>query len=343
MSKPLFPHRRNGRFYFDADHKPESVIFDGLPSFIRSLFTRRKATPSNPAAWIAADPVVSFSKEPVITWIGHATFLVQLQGINILTDPIFGSASFLYPRLLPPGIAFENLPPIHAVVISHNHRDHMDYPTLRKLKKKNPAMQILVPSGDRMVLESVGFNDVYEFAWEETHVVQHEVNAVTCTFVPAHHWTQRSLFDKNKSLWGGWIIENNDTTIYFAGDTSYSKQCFERIAFRHPYIDVALIPIAPIEPRDWFKHTHTDAHEGGQAFLDLKAYNFIPMHWGTFAFGDDYFELPIHRIKQWWQANSDKLAMQTLHIVKVGQRFMVPPRIAQAPQVTITSEQSSRL
>ena len=326
MSEKLYPFKRNGRFYFSKGQKPESLVFGTFPAFIHSLAKRKNGIPEAAHNWIALDTHSSESEEPVITWIGHSTFLIQVYGINILTDPIFGSASIFYPRMLQPGIEFNKLPPIHAVLISHNHRDHMDAPTLMALKQRGSSMRMLVPIGDKKWFDRRGFLHTTEFEWEQSAQVVSPTASkkITCTFVPADHWSRRGLFDQNKSLWGGWVIKAGDTVIYFAGDTAYSKPCFSRIAHMFPKLDVVLMPVGPGEPRSLMKHAHVDADEAGQAFLDLNARHFIPMHWGTFAFGDDYFEAPLDKLQKWWLFNKEKLTHKKLHLIKVGQRFVVP-------------------
>src|SRR5258708_33510892 len=129
MSEKIYPFKRNGRFYFNKNHRPESFLFTTFPAFIKSLMKRRNGIPDVEDNWVSYDNSIESSDEPVITWIGHSTFLIQAHGINILTDPIFGNASVFYPRMLRPGIDLDKLPTIHAVLISHNHYDHMDAAT----------------------------------------------------------------------------------------------------------------------------------------------------------------------------------------------------------------------
>ncbi len=341
MSKQLKPFQKNGRFYNDTKRKPESLLFETIPSFVCSLFNRKNGIPKNPQEWVVRDVVIADPIKPVITWIGHATFLIQINGINILTDPIFGNASFLYPRRLPPGIAISQLPRIDAVLISHNHPDHMDKKTLVALKKNYVDMQIFVPQGDKKRFNKWGFNTVHEFTWEQEKKVTNgaQTHIISCTFVPAYHWSCRGLFDKNKSLWGGWVICAGDTCIYFAGDTAYSKPFFKHIEYLFPHIDVALLPVAPSAPRELMKKTHIDAHEACQLFLDINAQHLVPMHWGTFGFGNDYFDEPIIHMKQWWQENNAAVVEKKLHILKVGQRFDIPSR----QQLDIVSEKQPSL
>lgn len=322
MSKKLYPFRKNGRFYFTESHKQESFLFNTIPTFFHSLMGRRwHMRGSSIESWVVNSAPVLASQRPLVTWLGHATFLIQIGGLNILTDPIFGHPSFLFPRVLPLGIPVAQLPPIDAIIISHNHPDHMDAPSLATIKKQYPHAQILVPEGDKKWFDRRGYTQITEHSWWEDSVLEKEraqLAPVRFTFLPCAHWSQRGIFDKNKSLWGSWMIEWNGYAIYFAGDTAYAHH-FSNIGHHFPSIDLALMPVGPCEPHDWMSHTHVNAEQAGQAFLDLNARQFIPMHWGTFIFGYDYFELPIERLKNWWQQNQHQLHDKKLHLSKVGQ------------------------
>lgn len=349
-----FPIIKKSRYYNNADDYTESFFFQTIPSFISSLYGRKKRQPENKSDLIAYDVPVAFSREPVVTWIGHATFLIQGSGINILTDPLFGDASFLFPRVVPPGIALQQLPRIDYVVLSHNHRDHCDLTSLRALRKANPHMVLLVPQGDKAWLEKKGFAPIVEHEWWQTY--NHEMNegSVRFSFLPAFHWSGQGLFDHNKSLWGSWMISfpsgssgigfdleqkmrslhpnqqadsfvsitegGSEKTIYFAGDTAYADH-FCAIAQEYPVISMALMPIAPETPHPWMRKSHMDAQQAVRAFLDLKAHHFIPMHWGTFQFGRDSFHGPLERLKILWLSQAESEARLT--IPKVGQRVSV--------------------
>lgn len=326
LSKPLIPHMVNGRFYFDKQHKPESLLFGTLPSsflsFVYSMMKKKVSVIHED--WVVQRTPLVRSVAPIITWIGHATFLIQLNGVNILVDPIWGMPSYFHPRTLPPGVALHELPNIDGILLSHNHRDHMDEKTLLHIYQKNNNKVIFgVPLGDKKWFLKRGITNVYECMWEDTVVIGSGDDRVTVTFVPGHHWSQRHIFDKNHSLWGGWVIQSGSTTIYFAGDTAYSVPCFERIAYLFPHIDCALLPIGPGEPRKWMKHTHLDAHEAGDAFLLLGANSLVPMHWGTYTFGYDNFDDPVKKLLQWWQDNNQFLHAKRLCIPKIGEQYEV--------------------
>lgn len=285
--------------------------------------------------WIQTPNLILAAHEPNVTWLGHSTFLIQIGGINILTDPIFGHPSFLFPRVLPLGIPVAQLPPIDAVILSHNHPDHMDAPSLYTIKQQFPHARILVPEGDKAWFDRRGYSNVSEHSWWEDSqiaVPNADITPVRFTFLPSIHWSARGLFDRNKSLWGSWMIEWDGHSIYFAGDTAYGHH-FANIGHHFPSIDLALMPVGPCEPHDWMAHNHVSAEQAGQAFLDLKAKQFIPMHWGTFIFGYDHFELPIERISNWWQANADAVVGKKLHLCKVGQRIDISVPLAESPLI----------
>ncbi len=313
--KKWYPRKVRDRFCSPCSQdKPESLLFGTLPSFLQSLQARFFRKPYNANEWITACPVAQRSDVLRISWIGHSTFLIQTQGKNIITDPVFSSVSPIFPRLLEPGIAIDALPPIDYVVISHNHRDHMDAWSLSQIKKKNKHVCVLVPSGDKQWFDRRGYANARECVWWDGFCR----DGVQFTFLPALHWSQRGLFDKNRSLWGSWMISAAGMKIYFAGDTAYGDH-FAQIARDFFPIDIALLPIGPCEPRDWMRRSHISCMRSVQAFQALQAQHFIPMHWGTFPLGNDQFDEPIIRLQHAWSVSQDGLQGRRLHIVKAGQ------------------------
>lgn len=311
------PYFDGKRFQNSPHHKSESFWFGTIPSFLRSLKNRNTRIPQDKIkGWYTPQTPHASSFEPKVTWIGHASFLIQIGGMNILTDPIFGDASWMFKRILPPGVMPQDMPQIDLVIISHNHYDHLDKHALIALKKANPDMHILVPQGDKQWCDSHGFNNSFELMWWDQHEYKKGDQKIISTFLPAWHWSQRGIFDKNKSLWGSWMLEWSGYHIYFGGDTAYSRH-FKNIAQHFPSIDLALMPIGPCEPRWWMKKTHMDSYEATQAFLDLNAKQFVPMHWGAFPFGIDQFLLPIERLEKAWLEKGIK--NDQLHIMTAGQ------------------------
>ncbi len=246
-------------------------------------------------------PDVHFLKanrsEPTITWLGHATFLLQMGGVNILTDPhLTGRASpfaFSGPkRVVPPALEFHDLPHIHAVVISHNHYDHLDRRTIQRLmKQRGGSPRFFVPLGLRRWMRRAGYAKCVELDWWQWA----QDMGLTLHFVPAQHWSARSPWDRNKSLWGGWIIDHPAFCFFFAGDTGYSAD-FREIGRRFASIDLAALPIGSYEPRWFMGAVHVNPEEAVKIHQDIGARHSVAMHWGTFVITDEPFEEPPHRL-----------------------------------------------
>lgn len=225
------------------------------------------------------------------TWIGHATYLVQTGGLRVLTDPIFAPRLATVVRNVPPGVAPAALPEIDVVLISHNHRDHLDLPSLRRL----PGRPLhLVPLGVGATLRRAGIDRVEELGWWDAR----ELRGVELRFVPAHHWSRRGIADQNATLWGGWVLRSDRHTVYFAGDTGYFPG-FREIGERTGRIDAALLPIGAYEPRWFMRAQHMDPAEAGQALLDLGARRMLAMHWGTYKLTDEPLDEPPRRLEAW--------------------------------------------
>lgn len=313
----LTPFKKNNRFYNHKNEKSRTVFLHSLWMFSKSWVKRRFLTQKNvefPQHIQNASASVPGNIE--ITWIGHSTFYIKIDGITIITDPIFGDASLLFARITPPGIPLHDLNAVDYVVLSHNHRDHMDAKSLLHIRRFQP--NVLVPSGDKKWFCKRSFDSVYEAEWwQNIEFFSPQGVPINFYFLPAYHWSQRSLFDKNRSLWGSWMIEYQGYRIYFGGDTANWNH-FEAIARVFPSIDIALLPIGPCEPRTWMQHSHINAQEAGEAFLTLRARHFIPMHYGTFHFGLDAVHTPLEQLFSWWQHQQDHLAHAQLHVPGVG-------------------------
>ena len=232
-----------------------------------------------------------------IIWIGHSTFLIKKAGTVILTDPIFSDRASPFKnigpeRLIPPVIPLKELPRIDFVTVSHNHYDHLDINSLKKISKLNPDAVFLVPAGDLKLLKKKRINNVYEFNWWETFIVEE----LTFTFTPVQHWSKRGLFDRNKSLWGGWYINFNDYGMYHAGDTGYSKDFIDtRLKLGAP--KYAFIPIGAYDPEWFMAESHVNPEDAVQIMIDLEAEKAFGMHWGTFALTDEDTLEPPTRLK----------------------------------------------
>ncbi|PIM66698.1 hypothetical protein CTU88_41875 [Streptomyces sp. JV178] len=231
-----------------------------------------------------------------VTWAGHASWVVRIGGLTVLTDPVWSRRILGTPaRITPVGVAWDALPRVDAVVISHNHYDHLDAPTLRRLPRVTP---VFVPAGLGGWFRRRRFTRVTELDWWEAA----ELDGVRFDFVPAHHWSKRTLTDTCRSLWGGWVLTASDgKRVYFAGDTGYGHW-FSLIGRRHPGIDLALLPIGAYDPRWWLSDVHCDPEEAVRAFHDLGARRMAPMHWATFVLSAEPVLEPLTRVRTAWEA-----------------------------------------
>ena len=220
-------------------------------------------------------------------WIGHSTFLIKKNGVTIITDPIFSKRASPFKnigpkRLIPPAIPLDEIPNIDIITVSHNHYDHLDIHSLKKISKKHPTAIFLVPAGDEKLLKRKKIKNVFSFNWWES--IEHKNFEVT--FTPVQHWSKRSLFDRNKSLWGGWFINHKDYSIYHAGDTGYSKDFIDtKLKLGSP--KYAFIPIGAYDPEWFMAESHVNPEDAVQIMLDLEAEKGFGMHWATFTLTDE--------------------------------------------------------
>ncbi|CAJ0950662.1 unnamed protein product [Ranitomeya imitator] len=227
-----------------------------------------------------------------ITWLGHASVMVEMDDLIFLTDPIFSHRaspfSFAGPkRFRGPPCTIEMLPKIDAVVISHNHYDHLDYNTVLGMNARfGTELRWFVPLGLLNWMQSCGCENVIELDWWEQNCVPGH-DEVTFVFTPCQHWCKRTPFDDNKVLWGSWSVLGPSNRFYFAGDTGYCA-AFEQIGKRFGPFDVAAIPIGAYEPR-WFmkKNQHVDPEEAVRIHADVRAKKSVAIHWGTFALANE--------------------------------------------------------
>jgi L-ascorbate metabolism protein UlaG (beta-lactamase superfamily) len=231
--------------------------------------------------------------EIAVTYIGHATVLLQFLGSNVLTDPNFseraGPFNWLGPRRVRnPGVAFENLPPIDIVLLSHNHYDHMDLPSLRRLRERwNPP--IVTGLGNGAYLARKGISGSIELDWWQ----QCEPRpGLRITYVPAQHWSSRGLFDRRRMLWGGHMVGSEAGRVYFAGDTGYPGH-FGEIRKRFGPPDVALLPIGAYEPRWFMAAQHINPEEAVRAHRELEARFSVAIHFGTFRLSEEAIDEPV--------------------------------------------------
>lgn len=303
---PAKPHHRTDGFanldpvaVRDGDYSWPEVLWRSLRGEFRpdaepaggyEAFARRWSVP------VDRDLLMQRQDTPVLTWLGHATLLVQAAGLNILIDPQFSGRAGPIPwlgarRHVPPPLAVEELPPIDLMLISHNHYDHLDRPTLDRLRAAGQRPRILVPLGLKAWFDAEGFEQVEELDWWDSR----ELGGLTIHFTPAQHWSKRMAFDTNQSLWGGFVVERHPAgkpwRFIYTGDTGYSAD-FKEIRRRLGAMDYVAVPIGAYLPRDFMRTHHTNPDDALQIVLDLEAGQGIGVHWGTFGLSQENFDQP---------------------------------------------------
>ena len=280
---PRNDHCDGSRFF-----NPGNRSRHGLWQFLKWRSTRQApAWPDRADSRLGSRPPrVAEDGRILYTVVGHSTVLIQVAGLNILTDPIWSDrcspVSWAGPRRsIPPGISFDNLPPIDVILLSHNHYDHMDLPSLRRLSRRDRPL-VLTGLGNGEVLSDDGVRPVVELDWWQSRVVRQ----AEFSFVPAQHFSKRGLFDTNRTLWGGFVIQAGGATVYFAGDTGYAP-FFAEIRRRYGPIDLAFLPIGAYKPRWFMRLMHLSPADAIRAHLDLGARLSVAIHFGTFPLGDD--------------------------------------------------------
>ncbi len=228
-----------------------------------------------------------------LSWIGHSSFYIAYDKSHFLIDPVWADRAspfhFIGPkRHKKPGIAIEAVPPIDYVLISHNHYDHLDLQACKMLHVKNPKAVFIVPLGLKATLQKYGITNVYEMDWWS----QYKHGSFRITAVPSQHFSGRGIFDRNQSLWCGYIVEIADKCLYYAGDTGYNEQHFREIGSKFPHIDLSIIPIGAYAPRAFMKAAHVNPKEAIQIHDDVGSKASIGCHYGTFKLSDEPLSRP---------------------------------------------------
>ncbi|MCW8985114.1 MAG: MBL fold metallo-hydrolase [Thermoanaerobaculales bacterium] len=303
-------HRYSNQDPTHRPHGPGAILRWGITDRLRGR--RHKQPPGPPAPIVSPDSdlIHGGTTDPWLTWLGHASFLGSLGGHRFLIDPLFSPhAGWFYRRSLPPPMGIDQLPDLTSVLVTHNHYDHLDAGVFRWLRDQ---VTVVVPQGMGRWMRQRGCTRVIELEWWN----QAEVGGLRITLVPACHWSRRGIFDTNRVLWGGYVIEGNGSTFYHSGDTAWFDG-FGEIGGRFPELDAAMLPIGGYEPVWFMEHYHLNPEQAGRAFLDLGARHLIPMHWGTLQLTDEPLCEPIDRMRSWWCENGPNNPRQ-LEVLDVG-------------------------
>jgi L-ascorbate metabolism protein UlaG (beta-lactamase superfamily) len=262
------------------------------------------------------------ARDCAITFINHITFLLQFPGVNVITDPVYSErvspVQWAGPRRVrAPGIAFEALPHIDIVLVSHNHYDHLDLDTLQRLQQAHEPV-FLTGLGNGSFLQDHGLQRVHEFDWWQGHAHL----GLRCTYTPAQHWSGRGLRGRNRTLWGGFVLENTDWNVFFAGDTGYWQHLRE-IRERCGRPDVALLPIGAYEPRWFMRDQHMNPDESVRAHVQMQARLSIATHFGCFQLTDEGIDEPLRALERARRRHS--VDRESFRALEVGETVLLTP------------------
>ncbi|MDD5224928.1 MAG: MBL fold metallo-hydrolase [bacterium] len=314
------PARHEGRRFYNEDP-------DALPGFFGML---KWALGRHPGSWHSYRDLPPGPPPPRkvgpgelrVTFINHSTVLIQMDGLNILTDPVYsrraGPVTWAgMERVRPPGIRFEDLPPIQVILLSHNHYDHMDMPTLVRLNQRDQPL-VLTGLGNSKYLSAEGIRDAREFDWGQGMALSDSVRA---TFVPAQHFSMRKVYDRDTALWGGFVLEGRGTRVYFAGDTGWGPH-LEEIHSRFGDFTLAILPIGAFKPEWFMGPAHMSPRDAARAHVLLKARVSVPIHYGTFQLADDGEDETPEEMRKAMKAAG--LSDQEFRILEFGEGRDVP-------------------
>ncbi|WP_203141498.1 MBL fold metallo-hydrolase [Marinobacter mangrovi] len=266
---------------------------------------------------------------PQLTWLGHASFLFQYGGLNVLTDPVLSERAspftFVGPkRYTPPPLDVAALPTIHRVLLSHNHYDHLDESTVRQLHRRfGDALCFCIPTGLRPWFEKRGIQNLVELGWWESRVLSDDDEVF---FLPTQHFSGRGPRDGNATLWGSWLIEIDGYRLYFGGDTGYGG-VFRQIGDLFAPIDLALLPIGAYEPRWFMSPVHVSPEEAVHIHKDIGAQQSVAMHWGTFVLTDEPMDEPPRRLQQALEGQG--VAEADFRVMQHGETHAFPTEVNQ--------------
>jgi N-acyl-phosphatidylethanolamine-hydrolysing phospholipase D len=330
-------HGPDGRFRNPWPNAEPHGVGDLFRWMVVERLTTTRPRDPDPAGFPRATPAFAAPRAPAdalsVTWVGHSTLLLQVGGLNVLTDPVWSERASPLPRLGPrrlvaPGVPFEALPPIDLVLLSHNHYDHLDDRTVRRLAHAHPAAAWMVPLGLASFVRRRGGREVIELDWWQ----EARAGAATVTGTPAQHFSARGIGDRARTLWCGWVLAAGGRRVYFAGDTALHPE-FGAIASRLGPFDAVLLPIGAYAPRWFMRRVHMNAEEAVRAYRELRGAHaeaparrtvMVATHWGTFKLTDEPLDEPPERARAAWREQG--LAAEDLWILAFGETRWVGGR-----------------
>ncbi len=258
-----------------------------------------------------------------LSFVGHATVLIQTEGLNILTDPVWSQKigplpGLMLQRVTDPGISFDHLPKIDLILLSHNHYDHLDLKTLQQIWQRDRPL-ILCPLGNDTLLRKLD-SSIQSVAldWEE----QKQINGATITLEPAQHWSSRGLWDRDKALWGSYVIQTTSGTLYFGGDSGYYQPLYQKLREKYGSFRLALLPIGSYEPRWFMRYAHFSPEDAVQAHIALGKPPTLAIHFATFHLADEGYDDPVVALSQAKQFHH--LPENTFRALSPGQSWVIP-------------------
>ena len=290
------PRDADGRFENWTPGLPRAGPSVTFPFFLRRLAARfRDPVGLPPRVEPDVARIRGSGDEPLVTWVGHATLLVQMSGVSFLTDPIWSDTAgpgIGAIRYQAPGLAIDELPPIDFVIVSHNHYDHLDLASLERIARDHPDATFFVPLENGELLRDKGIENVVELDWGE----HRRLGVVTVHCLPTQHWSQRGITDQRKALWSSWAVTSADRRFYFAGDSG-AFEGFEIIGRALGPFDLAAVPIGAYEPQAMMRFAHLDPEQAVAAAIALRARQMMAMHFGTFDLSDEPIDEPPRRFQ----------------------------------------------
>ncbi|MEP7065161.1 MAG: MBL fold metallo-hydrolase [Gemmatimonadota bacterium] len=285
---PTYRGPRTGHFDGRHFHNEEPFEEQQPAELARWQLTRHRGKWPDSAAIAGPRPPARVGGGVVrVTMVNHATVLLQMDSLNILTDPVWSKRVGIEGELgvrrhRPPGISFDSLPPIDVVLISHDHYDHMDLPSLRRLQRRYHP-RIIAGLGSPGYLASQGVQRAEQLDWWQSDTLG---RGVRVTAVPARHWSGRTLTDRYERLWEGFVLEGAHDTVYFAGDSGWGTM-YRELHERWGRFTLALLPVSPFRPQWYMQRKHLGPEDALRAAMETRSAMVIPIHWGTFELGDD--------------------------------------------------------